>query len=148
MPQLEIRCKHEFLSSALFFALPILSLAQGVVITNPKKGETFAPGEFFTVTVSEPDSLTGSIGVATAMGLASCASGPCSPPALDNFFGTVLEYGLYTPTKTPPVFQNFSVKVPDWWQGGPAQLNVAYFSLIGAGSEPNMQLLDVEINVS
>ncbi|KAF8688702.1 hypothetical protein AX14_013762 [Amanita brunnescens Koide BX004] len=139
----------KFLSSALFLALPALSLAQGAVINNPKKGETFAPGEFFSVTVYQPrDDSPTSIGVATATALASCANGPCSPPALDSFFGTVLEYGPYSLTTTPPVFQNFTVKVPDSWQAGPAQLNFAYFSLIGAGSEPNIQLLHVEINIS
>ena len=48
----------KILSFALFFALPVLSLAQGVVITNPAKGATFTPGESFTVTVSEPVRLS------------------------------------------------------------------------------------------
>lgn len=48
----------KFLSFALFLAFPLLSLAQGVVISRPAKGSTFTPGESFTVTVSEPVRLS------------------------------------------------------------------------------------------
>lgn len=48
----------KILSFTLFLVLPILSLAQGVVITHPAKGATFTPGESFVVTVSEPARLS------------------------------------------------------------------------------------------
>ena len=48
----------KFLSFTLFLALPVLSLAQSVVITHPAKGATFSPDESFTVTVSEPVGLS------------------------------------------------------------------------------------------
>lgn len=66
-----------------------------------------------------------------AIGLQSCEEAPTNCPTSKQVFGAVLASGLWNPTKTPPVFQNFTVTVPSPFPAGPAKLNVAYFTLIG-----------------
>ena len=140
-----------FLSFILALALPILSLAQNVVITYPPDGQSIVPGEDFTVQISLPvrlchpiitfstsdlyvtqGSLTGSTQVSVAIGVASCASSPCRSPA--DILGDVVYSGPYTPipySNVQPEYQNFTVSVPNGFPAGPAQLNVAHFYLVG-----------------
>ncbi|KAF8336750.1 hypothetical protein F5887DRAFT_1078552 [Amanita rubescens] len=139
----------KFLSFILFFVLPILTIAQNVVITYPPDGQNVSPGQSLTVQVSRPNSLTGSTGVSIVIAVDSCAMTPCRTP--DQVLGDVLYSGPYTPYQYSNVvaeYQNFSIPIPTWYSAGPAQLNVAYFSLIGAGPFPNLQLLNSTVIVS
>jgi hypothetical protein len=141
----------KFLSFILALALPILALAQNVVISYPPEGQLIVPGEDFIVKVSLPvrlcypiitystadlcatqGSLTGSTQVSVAIGVASCASAPCRSPA--DILGDVVYSGPYTPiaySNVEPEYQNFTVSVPNGFPVGPAQLNIAHFYLVG-----------------
>lgn len=141
----------KFLSFIFVLVLPILSLAQNVVISYPPEDQLIVPGQDFTVQVSLPvrlyhpitrlstsdlcatqGSLTGSTQVSVAIGVASCTSAPCRSPA--DILGDVLYSGPYTPipySNVEPEYQNFTVSVPNGFPAGPAQLNIAHFYLVG-----------------
>ncbi|KAF8737482.1 hypothetical protein AX14_012781 [Amanita brunnescens Koide BX004] len=122
----------KLLSFIPFLVLAVLSLAQNVVISYPPQGQLIVPGEDFTVQISRPNSLTGSTEVSVAIAVASCANTPCRTP--DQVLGDVVYKGPYTPflySNIIPEYQNFTVSIPSGFPAGPAQLNVAHFSLVG-----------------
>ncbi|KAF8336753.1 hypothetical protein F5887DRAFT_565811 [Amanita rubescens] len=139
----------KLLNVILFFILPIVSLAQNVVISYPPPGQSIVPGENFTVQIARPITLTGSTEVSVVIAVASCAQTPCRTP--DQVLGQVLYDGPYTPqleSNTQPPYQNFSVSLQTGFSQGAAQLNVAHFSLVGAGPFPSLQVLNSTLVVS
>jgi hypothetical protein len=123
-----------FLNAILLSALSTIAFAQSADIGYPPANTTVQAGYPFTVEIDQPDSLTGSTEVALVIGVLSCASRACPPP--QDVMGTILYNGPYDPefrTVGKPPYQNFSIEVPANFAKGPAQLNVAHISLVGAG---------------
>ncbi|EAW10840.1 uncharacterized protein ACLA_053140 [Aspergillus clavatus NRRL 1] len=124
-----------------FLALAVSSQSVGVGI--PAEGESLAPGSSVVVQVQRPNSLTGSQEVGVAIGLASCASAQCRPPT--DVMGTILYAGPFKPEYheyTGPPYQNYTVVIPESMEKGDAHLNIAHFSLVGAGPFPFFETLN------
>ncbi|KAF8638995.1 hypothetical protein AX17_001797 [Amanita inopinata Kibby_2008] len=132
------------------FALATAELAQSIVIGFPPPGGTIRAGRKFTIEIDQPISIQGPINVGIALGLNSCRRSPCPTP--EQVMGRILFAGPFTPkpaapgTHKPP-HENFTVEVPHNFPKGPAQLNVAYFALFGAGPAPTLQLLNETLHV-
>ncbi|KAE8350551.1 hypothetical protein BDV28DRAFT_150835 [Aspergillus coremiiformis] len=114
--------------------------AQTVNLTVPAPGQQITAGQDLVVQIQRPTAATGSMEVAVVIGMASCAAEACWPPS--SSMGSILYSGPYDPEYRDPMqspFQNFTVKVPDNLAKGPAQVNVAHMTIIGASAAPFME---------
>ncbi|KAB8071476.1 hypothetical protein BDV29DRAFT_179133 [Aspergillus leporis] len=132
-----------------FLALLVATVsAQNAVIGYPAEGQQIAQGEELVVQVQRPNSLTGSVEVAVAIGVAFCASSPCFAPK--DSIGTILYNGPFKPeyheTSQPP-YQNFTVQIPDSAAEGTAQINVAHVAIVGASTWPFFETLNRTVTV-
>jgi len=131
----------KLVSTLLFFIFATLSLAQNIIVSYPPAGTVVYDGKNFTVELDRPNSLTGSIDVSVVISIASCAKLPCASPS--NVLGYTMYEGPYKPKyyqQYKPPHENFTVAVPLGFPKGCAQLNVAHFSLVGAGPYPWLEL--------
>jgi len=139
-------------------AFAVSAFAQGATIAFPPDGTTVTAGQNFTIDIARGLTLTPSQEVSVAIGLLSCSSfgfdGNCSTVDVSEIFGDILYAGPYTPTLhtgPSPIFidfyQNFTLTVPANFTVGQASLNVAHFSLIGAGPFPNLEVKNITLNV-
>ncbi|KAF9565783.1 hypothetical protein CPC08DRAFT_159254 [Agrocybe pediades] len=138
-------------------ALSLLIIAQIVVsqsveIGAPANHTSVRAGSYLVVEVDRPDTLTPSIEVAVAIGVASCSQGLCSLPSNEPVLGTTLYNGPYHPEFNPeydgkPPHQNFSVVIPETFPKGPARLVLLHVALVGAENEILTQLRNVTLQV-
>ncbi|KIL61849.1 hypothetical protein M378DRAFT_1056815 [Amanita muscaria Koide BX008] len=139
------------LKVVVLFFFTTIAFAQGVVINYPQNGASVPAGQDLTVQVVRPDTITGSQEVAVVIGLESCTSQSCPSPV--DVMGDILHNGPYNPQfqqpNLPPFqpYQNFTVAIPASWAKGAAQLNVAHFTLIGAGPFPDLETLKVSLTI-
>ncbi|KAJ3490653.1 hypothetical protein NLI96_g1283 [Meripilus lineatus] len=137
---------------AVVAALATTALAQSIAIGVPAAGSNIFPGESLNVEVDLPQTLTGTREVAIAIGLLSCNQfgGDCGNIDVSQDLGTILFSGDYNPQlsdPSKPPFQHFSVPVPVSLPIGTASLNVAHFSLVGAGPEAFFEVKNITLNV-
>ncbi|CAK5274327.1 unnamed protein product [Mycena citricolor] len=124
---------------------------QSIEIGAPADGATVKAGSALVVEVDRPDTITGSTEVAVVIAVRSCVGSPCPSPA--DVLGTVLYNGGYNPmfhtnvTPSKPPYQNLTVTIPANLAKGPAQLNVAHVTLIGAGPFPFLETRNVSLNI-
>ncbi|KAF7304346.1 hypothetical protein HMN09_00836500 [Mycena chlorophos] len=143
----------KLLASLAAFAclLPLGALAQNTAIGYPPANTTVSPGSNITVEVDRPNSLTGSQEVAAVLGVVSCAGRPVCPDPTD-VMGSILYSGPFNPqyqtnAQGLPPHQNFTVTIPATIAKGPAQLNLAHFSLVGAGFWPYLETHNISLFV-
>ncbi|PLB50737.1 hypothetical protein P170DRAFT_435919 [Aspergillus steynii IBT 23096] len=125
------------------------ALAQNARIGLPEAGHSLKAGEELIVQVQRPNSLTGSQEVGVAIGIQSCANGPCHPPK--DAMGQILYNGPFKPVyheHSLPPYENFTVTVPDSVASGEAVIGVAHVSLVGAGPFPFLEVLDQNVKVA
>jgi len=140
-----------FRSLLLSALLATTALAQRVQIGYPADQSTIRAGTNITVEVDRPNFQSSAQEVAIVIGIRSCFSGPCLPPT--DGIGSVLYSGPYNPQYAIPIVpakpphQNFTVFIPSSVPQGTAQLNLAHFSLIGAGLEPFFETTNITLNV-
>ncbi|KAH9925404.1 uncharacterized protein BXZ73DRAFT_50076 [Epithele typhae] len=130
-----------------FLTLCATALGQRISIGAPAEWSTVSPGSNLTVRVDLPLTLTGTQEVAIAIGFWPCAH-RCADQDVREVLGDVVYRGLYTPALvTPglPPFENVTVAVPEHLEGEEVSLNVAHFSLIGAGAEPFMEVANITL---
>jgi len=138
----------KLLHTILFFILVTFACGQNVVISYPPPGTKVKPGKHLRVQIARPDTLSSSLEIGVGIAIASCATHPCFPP--QDFMGDILYHGAYKPVQLKSsltLFQNFSVEIPSGFPKGHAQLNVAHSALIGAGSIPYLQTLNISLVV-
>ncbi|KAL5530722.1 hypothetical protein ACEPAF_6980 [Sanghuangporus sanghuang] len=124
---------------ASVFALPVLG--QMVSIAAPAPGETLAPGSSIVVELDSANGLTNFQHVSVALGIAPVPSDTSTPT-----LGTVLFAGNYTPTlheQNKPMYQNFTLTIPDGQVSGNSTLSVAHFYLVGSISD-GTHLMDMD----
>ncbi|OSD07596.1 hypothetical protein PYCCODRAFT_1463824 [Trametes coccinea BRFM310] len=138
---------------ATFMYLAVAALGQRIAIGAPADLTTVHPGQNITVEVDRPMTLSSSQEVAIVIGFWNCNGHPCSDMDVTEVMGNVVYSGPYNPklqegqeAEKPP-YQNFTVTVPSTFEDGQASLNVAHFSLIGAGLEPFLEVANVTLNV-
>ncbi|KAJ5273306.1 hypothetical protein N7478_008431 [Penicillium angulare] len=124
------------------------TLAQNALILRPEAGQVVAPGDDLVVQVLLPDTTSSDTQIGLVIALADCAY-TCYLPNIG--MGTVLYNGAFDPvyheTYLPP-YQNFTVTVPSKFPAGNLQVNVAHFSLVGAGPTPVMETFNQTIVVT
>ncbi|TCD68506.1 hypothetical protein EIP91_010562 [Steccherinum ochraceum] len=134
-------------------AFVVSAAAQSITIAAPADGSTVTAGQTITVDVARANTLTPSQEVSVAIGLLNCGTS-CSGIDPTQRFGQVVFAGPYTPSlhSSGPDFidfyQNYSVTIPQNFAGSQASLNVAHFSLIGAGPFPNLETKSITLNVA
>ncbi|PSR94554.1 hypothetical protein EW026_g7804 [Hermanssonia centrifuga] len=142
-------------SSFVLAALVASAFAQGIDIGAPVEYSNITPGSNITVEVDRPDTLTGSTPVALVIAIESCTSypdGQCASVDVTQRLQHILYTGSYdpvfdTPSDSKPPHQNFSVQIPSNLPQGQAAITASHFSLIGAGPFPNLQVVNVTVNV-
>lgn len=142
-------------SAAVLLALASSAFAQSAIIGYPLQDSLATTGTNITVMIEQPvcllillvrtiqthntlctqNSLSSSEPVSLVIGLFPCGSeSTCPGPA--NALGSILYQGPFnpqyaTPPGSLPPHQNFSVKIPETFAAGYAQLGAAYLSLLG-----------------
>ncbi|EJF56664.1 hypothetical protein DICSQDRAFT_157805 [Dichomitus squalens LYAD-421 SS1] len=127
------------------------AFAQRCQIAAPAEWSTVAPGSNITVEVDRPMTLSSSQEVAVVIGFWAC-NGPCNETDVTQIMGNVVYSGPYSPQLVDagfkPPYQNFTVTVPSHFvPGREVSLNVAHFTLIGAGLEPFLETLNITLNI-
>ncbi|KAM5538616.1 hypothetical protein V8D89_007645 [Ganoderma adspersum] len=137
------------------FALAFLvasAFAQRCQITAPAEWSTVKPGSNVTVELDRPMTLSSSQEVAIAIGFWPC-NGPCNRTDVTEVMGSLVYSGPYNPQLNTtanwrPPYQNFTVTVPaHFTPGSEVSLNVAHFSLIGAGLMPFLETLNITLKI-
>ncbi|KAK2459287.1 hypothetical protein APHAL10511_008708 [Amanita phalloides] len=140
---------QKLLHAFLLFILSTVAFGQGVVVSYPPAGTSVKRGDHIRVQIDRPDSLSSSFEIGVGIAIAPCGTRPCFLP--EDFMGYVLYHGGYNPVlingRGLTLVQNFSVEVPSTFPTGPAQLNIAHATLIGAGSIPYTQTLNTSLIV-
>jgi len=144
----------KFSLSSLLLPLALSSvpvLCQNIAIGVPADLTSVHAGSKLNVEVDRPDTLSGSTEVAVVIGVNSCGSTSCPPPA--DILGTLLYNGPYNPQFAPdsppfkPPHQNFTVTIPSNFPKGRALLAVYHIALIGAGRAPFNEIKNVTLNI-
>ncbi|GJE93123.1 hypothetical protein PsYK624_092820 [Phanerochaete sordida] len=141
---------------AVLAALIATTLAQGISIATPAANSTVYPGQWITVEVDKPNSLTGSAEVALVLSMARCPSAGCTDPSYDpaGALGDILYNGPYDPQYHAeagigkPPHQNFSVPVPTSFAAGDKVALIAtHLNLVEAGPHTNLETKFVPLTV-
>ncbi|EJD01450.1 uncharacterized protein FOMMEDRAFT_158595 [Fomitiporia mediterranea MF3/22] len=134
------------LSLASIAASVLPALAQMVSIASPAPGETLTPGSNVVVELDSANGLTNFEHISVALGIAPVPNDTSTPT-----IGTMLFAGNYTPQlheANKPMYQNFSVTIPDGQVAGNSTLSVAHFYLVGAGLEPILEMKNISVMLS
>ncbi|KAL5508255.1 hypothetical protein ACEPAH_5874 [Sanghuangporus vaninii] len=130
---------------ASVLALPVLG--QMVSFAAPAPGETLIPGSSIVVELDSANGLTNfqhiSVALGVALGVAPVPNDTSTPT-----IGTMLFAGNYTPTlheQNKPMYQNFTLTIPDGQVSGNSTLSVAHFYLVGAGLEPILETRNISV---
>ncbi|KAE8153245.1 hypothetical protein BDV25DRAFT_39003 [Aspergillus avenaceus] len=132
--------------------IPLLAAtvsAQNARIGFPVQDQELTRGENITVMVQKPNSLTGSIEMGIAIGLASCDARPCLPA--NETLGRLLYHGPFKPEFHEPRFgpyENFTVTVPRELMKGKGQLNLAHMVIVGASAWPWLDTMQVPVVIT
>lgn len=139
-------------SAAVLLALASSAFAQSAIIGYPLQDSLATTGTNITVMIEQPNSLSSSEPVSLVIGLFPCGSeSTCPGPA--NALGSILYQGPFnpqyaTPPGSLPPHQNFSVKIPETFAAGYAQLGAAYLSLLGASLSPTLQTFNTTLQIT
>ncbi|KAL5527384.1 hypothetical protein ACEPAG_6175 [Sanghuangporus baumii] len=126
---------------ASVLALPVLG--QMVSFAAPAPGVTLTPGSSIVVELDSANGLTNFQHVSVALGIAPVPNDTSTPT-----IGTMLFAGNYTPTlheQNKPMYQNFTLTIPDGQISGNSTLSVAHFYLVGAGLEPILETRNISV---
>ncbi|KLO10789.1 hypothetical protein SCHPADRAFT_832040 [Schizopora paradoxa] len=135
-------------------ALAALAAAQRVSIAVPTAGQSIIAGNGAEVVIQKPDSLTSSTEIGVAVLIHHCTQSPCEDTT--ETLGQVFYAGPFNPqrpsggspgTASGAPFQSFYASVPYDFPKGPAVLNVAHASLVGAGPFFFNEIVNVTINI-
>ncbi|GJE93148.1 hypothetical protein PsYK624_093070 [Phanerochaete sordida] len=140
---------------AVVAALAASALAQTIAIASPAANSTVYPGQWLTVEVDKPNSLSASIEVALVLSMAPCPPAGCTDPSYDPAarLGAILYNGPFSPVLHPeasgrPPYEDFSVQVPSAFVvGEQVALIATHAAMIGAGPEPFMETKFVPLTV-
>ncbi|KAF9255294.1 hypothetical protein L218DRAFT_912490 [Marasmius fiardii PR-910] len=142
----------KFYASALLAVLAATSAAaQRASVGFPKNGSDVTAGQDLLIEVDRPNFQSSALEVAIVLGLASCASYPCSAPS-DGGIGRILYYGPFNPQykldypRLPP-HQNYTVNIPSNIGKGIAQISLTQFDLIGASLTPTTSYDTIYVNI-
>ncbi|KAM5538574.1 hypothetical protein V8D89_007603 [Ganoderma adspersum] len=121
-------------------------------ITAPAEWSTVKPGSNVTIELDRPMTLGSSQEVAIAIGFWPC-NGPCNRTDVTEVMGSLVYSGPYNPqldtaANWRPPYQNFTVTVLEHFTpSSEVSLNVAHFSLIGAGLMPFLETLNITLKI-
>ncbi|EPQ52378.1 hypothetical protein GLOTRDRAFT_95968 [Gloeophyllum trabeum ATCC 11539] len=132
-------------------SLVAAAFGQSIEIGAPSPGTTVSAGSNITISVFKPNSLTGSTEVGLVLALNPCRNNTCYAPT--EVLGNVLYSGAWQPDYSQPAgalppHQNFTVQVPEGLESGPAVLSASHMVLIGAGPAPDMECVNITVNVA
>ncbi|KAJ7734470.1 hypothetical protein B0H16DRAFT_1577907 [Mycena metata] len=128
----------KFLASlTLSAALMVTALAQTISIQAPVDGATVRAGSSITVEIVQHSSSSDLVQVGLAIGLGSLDSAP-------GIGGNIL---YNEPFNVGLGVHNITVTIPATTPTGLMGLNVAHFDLIGAIKIPNIEIVNVTLNV-
>ncbi|KAI9371154.1 hypothetical protein BJX61DRAFT_543951 [Aspergillus egyptiacus] len=132
---------------AILASLAATALGQNVFVHLPE-GPKLPAGGKVTVQVQRPNSLTGSDEMGIAIGIQSCATGPCYDA--EQTLGSALYNGPFKPAYHEyynPPYENFTVTIPESTAKGKAVVGVAHAALVGASNWPFFEVVNATATV-
>ncbi|KAF9256809.1 hypothetical protein L218DRAFT_965961 [Marasmius fiardii PR-910] len=122
-------------------AVTSTAVAQQTRIATPRNNTYVRSDQDLLIEVNTIKYDPNTTQVGLVIGLANCDSeGPgCVPPS-EGGIGTILYNGPFNPTFSDewlPAHQNYTVKIPDEFKKGRAQISTTQFALVGESLIPS-----------
>ncbi|KAF5361140.1 hypothetical protein D9758_009035 [Tetrapyrgos nigripes] len=144
----------KFITSAFSTLILVAGvLGQSAYIETPTKGNSVTAGTSLVIDVVRPNTISSSVEIGIAIGIASCAASRCYSAA--ETLGTLLYNGIFNPQYDAKPFetgqyqphQEITVQIPEDFTKGDAQINFAHFFLLGASLSPTVETSSVSVEV-